>query len=139
MRSMALCTLALVSVVVAACGVLGPEDEPSELDRNRELWQNAALTNYGFALEQLCFCGETARGPVRLQVVGGVATSRTYVSSGEAVPAVFEESFPTVEGLFDILRDAIDRDAFRIDVTYADDVDPEELKRIREMLDEAVA
>ena len=55
---------------------------------------------------------------MRVTVTSDQVTDRTYIDSGEAVPALFQDLFPTVDGLFDVLRDAIERQAHRIDVTY---------------------
>jgi hypothetical protein len=55
-------------------------------------------------------------------VQNGVAVGRVYVDSGLDVPGAAAPSFPTVDGLFDILRDAIQAEADRIDVTYDPDL-----------------
>jgi hypothetical protein len=49
--------------------------------------------------------------------VDGVVVSAVYVEDGS--PA--EVGFPTVDGLFDVLEEAVRRDAHRVDVTW----DPE--------------
>ena len=118
---------AVLAVVVAAaflstCNSLGLGDGPlEELERNRALWVDVGPLAYQYGLERLCFCAEDARGPVRVTVESGLVTERTYVGSGDPVPALLEDLFPDVSGLFDILEDALERDAFQIDVTY----DPE--------------
>ncbi|MDA0329187.1 MAG: DUF6174 domain-containing protein [Gemmatimonadetes bacterium] len=110
------------AILLGSCGTLGLGSSVlDELERNQERWERVAPAAYQYAVERLCFCGLEARGPVRVTVVGSAVSSRVYVDSGDPVPANFGESFPTVPGLFDILRDAIDRDAHEIRVTY----DPE--------------
>ncbi len=124
MRRQPLMALALSIAVASAagCGVLGPDEEQrSELERAEDRWAAARPQAYRYAVRRLCFCGPDAIGPVRVSVVGSVATDRFYVGSGEPVPGDLASLFPSVDGLFDILRDAIGRDAHRIDVTY----DPE--------------
>jgi hypothetical protein len=118
---------AILAVVLAAaflttCDSLGLGDGPmDELERNRTLWVNVGPLAYEYGLERLCFCAEDARGPVRVTVESGLVTERAYVGSGDPVPASLEDLFPGVSGLFDILQDAFERDAFQVDVTY----DPE--------------
>jgi hypothetical protein len=118
---------AVLAIVVAAaflstCDTLGLGNGPrDELSRNRELWARIGPSAYEYALERRCFCGEAARGPIRVTVEVGAVVERVYVGSGDPVPASFDDLFPVVDGLFDVLEDAYERDAHQIDVTY----DPE--------------
>jgi hypothetical protein len=113
-----------LALVLAACGAsacsdLGPEDGLlAELERNERRWLDARPEAYVFAVERLCFCGEEARGPVRVRVEGSTVTERTYVETGLDVPPVFAELFPTVHGLFEILRAAIVEQAHEVRATY---------------------
>ena len=112
-------TAMAVLATSGACGDLGPGDGSfAEVTRNQERWQQQRPATYRYGVERLCFCGVEARGPVRVTVAGDDVTDRTYIDSGETVPGLFEDLFPTVDGLFDVLRDAIEREAHRIDVTY---------------------
>ena len=69
-------------------------------------------------LERGCFCLEVARGPVKVTVQDGVVEGRAYVSSDTAVDPELEDLFPAVIGLFDLIEQAIEAAAFRIEVTY---------------------
>lgn len=116
-RWVAACLLA--GLVGGGCGGVGPEVGPlAEVERNRAKWDAARAASYEFGVERLCFCGQEARGPVRLSVSGQDVTERVYVDSGDLVPASFAELFPSVDGLFDILVAAIVADAHSIEVTY---------------------
>lgn len=106
-------------LMLGACSDLGPvEGSRAELERNRETWQRLRPSSYEYGVERLCFCGFESRGPVRVTVTGDDVSGRTYIDSGDPVPAPLGELFPTVDGLFDVLFDAIEREAYRIDVTY---------------------
>ena len=50
---------------------------------------------------------EDRLGPVRVTVVGADVTSRVYVDSGDPVDPQMEDLFPTVDGLFEVLLDAL--------------------------------
>ncbi len=89
-----------------------------ELDRNKALWERVRPSKYVFDVERLCFCGVEARGPVRVEVSAGRVSVRTYVDSREPVPSTYESLFPSVDGLFELLVDAMERDAHQIEVTY---------------------
>lgn len=120
------CAIALVWGVLvtglASCDAVGlgtgPEDE---LQDNLDRWTELAPTSYTYAVSRLCFCGAEAIGPVRITVEDGTVTERVYVETGDPVSGTFAELFPTVDGLFEVLADAYERDAAQIDVTY----DPE--------------
>lgn len=109
----------LGALILAACDLSGPGSSTLlEIERNRARWDSVGLETYEYSVERICFCGFEARGPVRVEVRGGEATERTYVDSGEPVPETFEDLFPTVDGLFAILFEAVRRDAHSIQVTY---------------------
>lgn len=106
-------------ILQTGCGVIAPGGGVlEELERNDEIWASLEPSMYAYGVERLCFCGVEARGPVRVAVSGGQVVDRTYIESNAPVPSSFEDLFPSVEGLFDILRDAIARDAHVIEVTY---------------------
>lgn len=111
----------VVGTILVACWPFDTDGDSRaliELERARRAWRVAGIADYDFVLERTCFCGEEARGPVAMEVRDGVVVSRTYVGSGEPVPADFHPWFPPVEGLFDQIEDAIDRDAHRINAEY---------------------
>lgn len=111
--------LAALSTLLLSCGSLGPGDgRLIELLGHQARWNTRGPGSYVYAVERLCFCPEEYRGPVRVRVQDGVAVERVYVASGLAVPPAIADAFPTVDGLFELLRSAIDADAFEVRVTY---------------------
>lgn len=105
--------------LLVACGGLGPRDaQRAELEANRERWSSLGPSSYTYALRRACFCGGEYIGPVRVTVVSDTVVERAYVESGEPVPAVAGEAFPTVDGLFEFLIRVFDDGADQIDVTY---------------------
>lgn len=111
----------LVCAALAACDSQGPGVVLlDELTRNRARWAEVEPSEYSYAVERLCFCGFAAT-PVRVTVADGVVTDRTFVESGEPVPEQFADLFPSVDGLFEVLLDAIERGAHSIVVTYDPD------------------
>lgn len=111
--------LAGLLLIGSGCGTTGPSSGPlAELERAERAWERAGLASYTYAVERLCFCAPDGRGPVRVRVEGGEVTGRAYVDSGGPVPGPLAESFPAVEGLFEILRSALDAGAHDVRVTY---------------------
>jgi len=105
------------------CGDVGPDPGglPGEVAAQRQKWEARRPAAYTLVVERQCFCAPDGRGPVRLTVEGTRVVTRTYVDSGEPVAETLAGLFPTVDGLFDILEDALDRSAEQVDVTW----DPE--------------
>jgi hypothetical protein len=58
---------------------------------------------------------------VRIRVEDGVAVEWTYVDTESPLPPSARPRFPTVGGLFDILRAAYAEDAHDVDVSYDPD------------------
>ena len=106
----------ILFLTVAACNAeFGPSGR-------YEKWLEDGPKSYVMTVRRTCGdCSEDMTGPVRVSVRGGVAVSRIYVSSGEAVPKGLDLFFPTVTDLFFMI------DALKVDKRYKLDVeyDPE--------------
>ena len=116
--------LLLVAGAVGAggCEVLGVGDGAErELERHRDRWVSLAMTSYEYVLSRQCFCARTFTGSVRVRVENGIVTSRVFDNANDSIRGEPGDAFPTVEGLFDVIGEAYDRDAHRVDVTF----DPE--------------
>lgn len=105
------------SLTLSACDGIAPERD--ELARNRALWEATGPGSYEYAVERLCFCG--SRGPARVTVENGIVSSVVPVSDDDPSLDLTPELFPGVDGLFDILENAVARDAYSIEVTYDPD------------------
>lgn len=106
-----------IMTAFAGCDSLGLGDGPEGvLEDNRQRWEAQALTSYEYVIRRLCFCGFV--GEVRIRVVDGVVTERTIVESGDPLPPGTGDSYPDVDGLFEVLADAYAQDAHSVRVTY---------------------
>lgn len=109
------------AVLAAGCAIVGGDggsDLRAELERNERTWREKGVADYDVTLNRNCFCPPDLRGPVVVAVRDGEIAARTYVESGEPVGEERGRWFPDVDGLFEFVADAIDRDARRIDVAY---------------------
>jgi Family of unknown function (DUF6174) len=107
--------------VIAGCALVAPEDHEAvqrDLNRARRQWEAQGLEDYRFVMRRLCFCGQEIVAPVVVEVSDGSVESQRYQETEEAVEARHADLWPTIEGLFALVQDAIDRDAFRIEVEY---------------------
>ncbi|GAX37369.1 DUF6174 domain-containing protein [Nodularia sp. NIES-3585] len=90
-----------------------------KLQFNRRLWNQQNISNYRYTLSNSCFCIPEARGPVVIEVRNGQTTSITSVATGLAVePQLFQE-YNTIPKLFNVIQDAINRQAFSLNVSYS--------------------
>lgn len=111
--------LALAAVALGACDGPGPvRPRLLELEARQALWDSNGPESYEYAIERICYCPLEYIGPVRIRVEEGIVVERVYVDSGLAVPDEIAPSFPTVNGLFELLRSAYENGAHEVTVTY---------------------
>jgi Family of unknown function (DUF6174) len=109
----------VLSVLAAACGVTGPSGrhagEQARLDQARAQWRAQAIVDYTYVLSRGCFCVTEYREPVTITVRGRTIESVVSVASGVPRDAA---QYPTIEGLFDQVQNAIDQNAATIHTEY---------------------
>ncbi len=107
--------------LLSACSLFGPGEEASEeLARAERRWHAAGIADYRYPVERLCYCPPASLGPAEVVVRGGSVAEVRVPGTGEALPPEFAHLFPGVEGLFEVVRDAIRQDPHRLDVDYHD-------------------
>ena len=112
---------AAVVAIAAGCATAGPagvEGPREELDRARRLWAAEGMDDYRYTLRRICFCLPEVGAPVEVEVRDGAVVARRAAGSGAPVGAEHQELWPAVEGLFDLVEDAVEREADRVAVTY---------------------
>jgi hypothetical protein len=92
------------------------DTDTDSLTEARALWDAAAIDDYQFVLEWLCFCDEKTTGPARLTVEGDDVVAATYLDDGSAVAASFRTE--TIDGLFDLLASAYSVDGASVTATF---------------------
>ncbi|MCW5317269.1 hypothetical protein GTQ43_26730 [Nostoc sp. KVJ3] len=88
------------------------------LNFNRRLWNQANISNYRYTFSNGCFCIPDARGPVVIEVRNGQTTSITSVATHQPVNPQYFEKYKTIPKLFNVIQDAINRNAFSLNVRY---------------------
>ncbi len=102
-------------LLLAACGD-GPTAPANRLGEQRALWAAQVLTDYTFDVIKVCFCYFVA--DVRVTVVGGVITGVTDIATGDALGPDLMKEFRTINGLFDLVQDAYNRNAHEVQVEF---------------------
>ncbi|HEU0297815.1 MAG TPA: DUF6174 domain-containing protein [Longimicrobium sp.] len=115
---------ALLLSLLAGCN-LGDNDEfqRQNLSQARLRWEGSNVSSYSYILELQCFCAPASQlRPVLVTVENGAVASLLYYHQNPAqrtpAPAEVFGPYDTVEELFAIIDDAIDRDADRLQVGY---------------------
>jgi len=136
-----LMAVAALALGAGACGLLEPDpwrSRQAELDVNRSVWEDAAITEYTYELKRMCYCG--LAGALNVTVADHAVVAATRVDGQRIAPQDLHV-VETVDDLFDVVQRAIDERAFRYTVEY----DPElgyptlvDLDPIREAIDEEV-
>jgi len=94
----------------------------AELRIQRERWAAQRMFDYQLTMSRACFCPPEGAGLVVITVLEGEATAWQYFLSGDTIAPEWRAAFPTVDGLFDFLADAIDRGAAEIEVRYDEQI-----------------
>lgn len=113
--------LAMLAGMAAACSdpVSGQQ---RELDSNRDLWRGENITEYTYTLQITCFCPPEITQPVVVRVSQDSILSVVGAASGQPVEGSLIANFYTVDDLFEVVQDAIDREAHQLSVTYDADL-----------------
>jgi hypothetical protein len=114
-------TAVMAVLGVSGCGILDPselERQQDRLEESQRLWERNGPSTYTFVIERLCFCPAEITSPVRVAVTDRVVTSRKYVASGLPVPSQWASLYPSIDGVFGIVAEAIERRADKLDIEY---------------------
>ncbi len=89
-----------------------------ELDANQQKWAESGIKNYHYEFKRSCFCLPDYTRPIKTTVEDGQVKSSNYLDGKqEVVPDQFKENKQSVNGLFDIIQNAIKNDR-QVEVTY---------------------
>lgn len=110
----------LIAVVVllplGSCGL--PTQAVSDLARARQRWEAGRPAAYDYTLRISCFCGGEITQPVVIVVRDNTVESRKYADTGEIVSEQWNSSFPSIDGLFDLVTSANARNAASLVAAY---------------------
>jgi len=105
-------------VILTACSIKAP----SELEKNRQTWQDAGIKHYRFSLDIGCFCAFRSQMPIAVEVQNGEIVSITYPDGtiAAATDPGYEtiSSNATIERLFSELEADLGGKADEVKVTY---------------------
>jgi hypothetical protein len=120
-RLSAIAAISAAPLLSSCVAVFAPDfdDERRDLSHSRRIWQDSRVYDYDYIGWLECYCVNEGV-PVRVEVRLGAVVDVTYLSSGRSVPREYWGDYPTVEGFFTILDEAIENGAYRIDANFDD-------------------
>ena len=113
--------LVLMTLVLAACTAIGNQ---SEIEQNREKWQDANISHYRYHLNISCFCVFVENMPLIIEVQDGQVVSMEYQNGNEIDPSLLElfNKYATIDHVFAEveagLNGAADNVVVKYDPTY---------------------
>jgi hypothetical protein len=117
-RLRAAALLAMAFLLAPACSDQGPQDELLGYVQNaRARWRSVRPDRYSYDLYRICECTPEMAGPVSVTAQGSGAVAWRY-DDGTEVGAALRPFFPSVDGLLDLIEDAIREGAFEVTVQY---------------------
>ena len=103
---------------------LKPDDKPkltdiqSELDQHRKKWMSQMVSNYQFNFRWICFCTLESMEPVNITVRENRIDGVAFVEGDISIAVEGFDRYRTIDGLFDLLQEGIDKDAHIISAHY---------------------
>jgi hypothetical protein len=106
----------VITFALAACS-LGSQ---TEIERNREKWQDTNISHYRFNLFVGCFCVFTEDMPLAIEVKDGEVVSMEYQSGNEIDASSHElfDKYATIDRIFSELETNISTEADEVVVKY---------------------
>lgn len=103
----------------AGNGTVLEDDAQTQLDAAKTLWQAQNMSTYNYTFQRSCECPPQRQLPKLVEVVDGlvVAIDGSPVETTGPNSLSLDEA-PTLDGLFTIIQDAINENAFRVGITY---------------------
>ncbi len=105
-------------IILTACSAAAP----TELEKNRQTWQDSGITHYRFSLNIGCFCAFRNQMPITVEVQNGDIISMTspdgtLISATDPSYETFSR-YATIERIFSELEAGLAGDADEVTVTY---------------------
>ena len=113
--------LIVMTLVLAGCAAMGSAmGNQSEIEQNKEKWQDAGISHYRYNLFISCFCIFVENMPLVIEVQDGQVVSMEYQNGNEIDPSLLElfEKYATVDRIFAEVEAGLNGAADNVVVTY---------------------
>ncbi len=89
-------------------------DAQKELNQNQQKWEKNDIQDYSYQFQRSCFCPQEITRPVNINVQNGNVSNASFADTKGKPP---EQNQQSINGLFAIIQDAIDRGR-QVEVKY---------------------
>ena len=113
--------LVLMTLVLAACTAVGSAmGSQSEIEQNKEKWQDANISHYRYNLHISCFCVFVENMPLVIEVQDGEVVSMEFQNGAEIDPSLHElfDKYATIDRLFAEIEAGLNGAADKVTVEY---------------------
>ncbi|HEX5808254.1 MAG TPA: DUF6174 domain-containing protein [Anaerolineales bacterium] len=113
--------LIVMALILAGCAAMGNAlGSQSEIEQNKEKWQDAGISHYRYNLSISCFCVFTQDMPLIIEVQDGQVVSMEFQSGNEIDPSFLElfEKYATIDRVFTEVEAGLNGGADNVVVTY---------------------
>ena len=116
----ALPVLVPLGLALGACGLapLGPSSAAGDLRAARAEWERQGISSYRYTIRRSCECLPEATAPARVEVRDGRTVSVVAATSASQVRPEAFQRYDTVEELFAVIEETIERDPYRFSARY---------------------
>lgn len=117
MKKLILIVMALILTACASANALGNK---SEIEQNKDKWQNAGISHYRFNVAISCFCIFSQDMPLVIEVQDGKVISMAFQNGKEIDPSFTElfNKYATVDKIFAEIEAAQNGGADSVVVKY---------------------
>jgi hypothetical protein len=110
--------LLLLLAVVACSQLTEPERVASDLAMAKRRWAATAPASYQYTFSRSCFCLVEFTRPVVVTVRNGTVESVHYADTGAPVAPSLVPGYPTIEGVFALVDEALVKHAASVTAEY---------------------
>lgn len=108
-------------ILLGLAGCSTPDNpDATDLEAARATFASHVQSSYGFTWRMSCFCSSNTLRPTRIVVTGGAIASATFVDDQRPVGEPERSGLRTIEGVFDLIEQAIADGVDELTVTYDD-------------------
>lgn len=108
--------IAVTALVIEGCTTNPFALSADAVRDHRAAWEAAGVSDYEYEIHRQCECSPEWVRPARVLVIGGEVEEAWYSDSGSLAPS--PGYYPTVDDLFDLIEEAIRREAPGLQVSY---------------------
>lgn len=112
----------VIALILAGCAAIGSQalGSQSEIEQNREKWQDANISHYRYQLFISCFCVFNEDMPLVIEVQDGKVLSLEYQNGNPIDPSLLElfERYATIDRVFAEVEAGLNGAADNVVVKY---------------------